>query len=117
MRGGGSLPHSLDSIYFPLLKEVPLLDVLLLLLFLFPFLNILQVLDTQGVSPRFFLKSANRNAAAQPPSKTKYSQVFIGVPGSALDLGGVIAIGRSAMADGRVPRFAEIPGNPQLGAC
>ena len=65
----------------------------------------------------FFLKSANRNAAAQPSSTTKYSQVFIGVPGGALDLGGVLAIGTSAMADGRVPRFAEIAGNPQFGAC
>ena len=72
---------------------------------------------SQGVSPRFFLKSANRNAAAQPSSTTKYSQVFIGVPGGALDLGGVLAIGTSAMADDRVPRFAEIPGNPQFGAC
>ena len=73
--------------------------------------------NTQGVSPRFSLKSTNRNAAARPPSTTKYSQVFIGVPGGALDLGGVLTIGTSAMADGRVPRFAEIPGNPQFGAC
>ena len=71
----------------------------------------------QGVSPRFFLKSVDRNAAAQPPSTTKYSQVFIGVPGGALDLGGVLAIGTSAMADGQVPWFAEIPGNSQFGAC
>ena len=68
-----------------------------------------QPLPTQGVSPRFFLKSANRNAATQPPSTTKYSQAFIGVPGGALDLGGTRTIGTSAMADDGVSRFAEIP--------
>ena len=46
-----------------------------------------------------------------------YSQAFIGVPGGALDLGGTRTIGTSAMADDRVPRFAEIPRNPQFGTC
>ena len=71
----------------------------------------------QGVSPRFFLKSANKNAAVPSPSTTKYFQASMGVLGGALDLGGVLAIGTSAMANGRVPRFAEIPGNPQFGVC
>ena len=71
----------------------------------------------QGVSLHFFLKSTNRNAATQPPSTTKYSQAFIGVPGGALNLGGMCAIGTSAMADDRVPQFAEIPQNPQFGTC
>ena len=51
--------------------------------------------STQGVSPHFFLKSANRNAATQPPSTTKYSQAFIWVPGGALDLQGGLGAGNN----------------------
>ena len=72
--------------------------------------------NTGGVSA-FFLKSANKNAAVPSPSTTKYFQASIGVPGGALDLGGTRAIGTSAMADDGVPRFAEIPRNPQFGTC
>ena len=57
-----------------------------------------------GGSPHFFLNSANRNAATPPPSTTKYFQAVIGVgPGGALDLGDVITIGTSAMANDGVP--------------
>ena len=56
-----------------------------------------------------FFYLIGRAADRPPPSTTKYSQAFIGVPGGALDLGGTRAIGTSAMADDGVPRFAEIP--------
>ena len=71
----------------------------------------------RGVSPHFFLKSANKNAAAPSPGTTKYFQAFMGALGGALDLRVMLAIGTSAMADDGVPRFAKIAGNPNFGTC